>query len=250
MKQCKSNNMIWKSILSYRVRARIKICITKVSICFLFLICIIAGEITIRYNQQIVQASNIEQKAIDSEDKLSDAAAADKNNRRRRIQSPEQTALYNYLNNKENCISVFNNAVKMNDGDVHDTCVFFLSEALRKVNINIPKSICFTGRYRGSMKNEQSVIKYLLDNGWKIDYNPKHLLPGDICFSIDKPGKDGGYPTHVYTFMGWSEEGSTDTAYIVDNQGYKFGGNNYHVRNITKKGPNDPFHFFMYKPVK
>lgn len=168
----------------------------------------------------------------------------------RKQQSELQQNLYKYLLNKNNCDSLYKNAVKLNGGDKTDTCVFFLSEALRKQKENIGKSVCYTGRYKGDIAHGNSLIYTLMNNGWKIDYDVNNLMPGDLCFTIDILGKDGGFPTHVYTFMGWEKPNSTANAYIVDNQGYKYNGEFYHLRNVTANEPKDKFHFFMYKPVQ
>lgn len=168
----------------------------------------------------------------------------------RKKQSEVQQNLYKYLLNKANCDYLYKNAVKLNGGDKADTCVFFISEALRKQNEKIGRSVCYTGRYKSDIVHSGSLIYALLSDGWKINYNPDDLMPGDLCFTIDVKGKDGGYPTHVYTFMGWEKPNSTENAYIVDNQGYKYNGQFYHLRNVTSYEPKDKFHFFMYKPVE
>lgn len=168
----------------------------------------------------------------------------------RKQQSEVQQNLYKYLSDKKNCEYLYKNAVKLNGGETSDTCVFFVSEALRKQKENIGKSVCYTGRYKGDIAHSNSLIYNLLNDGWKIDYNAEDLMPGDLCFSIDILGKDGGFPTHVYTFMGWEKPNSTENAYIVDNQANKYNGEFYHSRNVTASKPRDKFHFFMYKPVQ
>lgn len=168
----------------------------------------------------------------------------------RKQQSEVQQNLYKYLLSKKNCEYLYKNAVKLNGGETSDTCVFFVSEALRKQKENIGKTVCYTGRYKGDIAHNNSLIYNLLNDGWKIDYNADNLMPGDLCFSIDVLGKDGGFPTHVYTFMGWEKPNSTENAYITDNQAKKYNGEFHHLRNVTASNPRDKFHFFMYKPVQ
>ena len=50
------------------------------------------------------------------------------------------------------------------------------------------------------------------------------------------------WPSHVYVFSRWVTDGSTDAAYIVDNQG------NEHIRNMTVPGSYDQFQYFMRSP--
>lgn len=168
----------------------------------------------------------------------------------RKQQSVVQVSLYKYLSNRSNNEYLLKNAIKLNGGDKTDTCVFFIAEALRKQKEDIKASVCYTGRYKGDIAHNNSLIYGLLNDGWKIEYDVKKLMPGDLCFSIDVKGNQGGFPTHVYTFMGWEKPGSTEYAYIVDNQEKLYKGEFYHIRNITAAEPRDKFHFFMYKPVK
>lgn len=168
----------------------------------------------------------------------------------RKHQSDVQMKLYKYLSDKSHNEYLLRNAVKLNSGKTDNTCVFFVSEALRKQNQNIKDSVCYTGKYKENIAHSNSLIYGLLNNGWKIEYDVNKLMPGDICFSIDVKGKDGGFPTHTYTFMGWEKPDSTADAYIVDNQASQYKGEFYHIRNITASEPRDKFHFFMYKPVE
>ena len=112
-------------------------------------------------------------------------------------------------------------------GKTANTCVYFVSEALRKIDIPVPEGIC----------NTSQLISVLEERRWKKDANYKNLKPGNIVFTTDVAGNKNGTPTHAYIFMGWVEEGSYDYAYICDNQAKDYGGQTYHIRNI--KSPDD-----------
>jgi hypothetical protein len=69
------------------------------------------------------------------------------------------------------------------------------------------------------------------------------LRTGDICFTQDLVEFQGKlWPSHVFVFSRWVTDGSTDEAYIVDNQG------NEHIRNMTVPGSYDQFQYFMRSP--
>lgn len=153
-----------------------------------------------------------------------------------REQSKLQASLYNYLTVEANRKSVEKAARKLNRGNPHNTCVYFISESLRRVGFIVPKRVCNTRR----------LVSYLNSKGWKVSYNLQDLKPGDICFTTNNAL---GAPSHAQVFMGWAKSGSTDYAYIVDNQSYDYKGKSYHVRNIRRKQKDkDATKFFMYKP--
>jgi hypothetical protein len=153
-----------------------------------------------------------------------------------RQQSKLQIALYNYLSVEANRKSVEKAAKRLNRGDRHNTCVYFISESLRRVGYKVPKSIC----------NTKQLVSYLKANGWKVSYNLHELKPGDICFTTNTPL---GSPSHAQLFMGWVKNGSIDYAYIVDNQSYDYNGKTYHIRNIRRRHKDkDATKFFVYKP--
>lgn len=105
--------------------------------------------------------------------------------------------MYNYLSNKGNRINVYNSAVKLNGNSSANTCVYFVSEVLRKNDVNIPGSVC----------NTSQLISYLKDKGWKKNTDYKQLKPGDICFTTDESGNKDGIPSHTYIFMKWAKRG-------------------------------------------
>ncbi|WP_195970099.1 SH3 domain-containing protein [Clostridium thermobutyricum] len=127
--------------------------------------------------------------------------------------------LYNYMLSANNRWKAQNEAINLHGGDVSNTCVFFLSSALRAIGVPIPTS---TG-YCGTLKeNLQSL-------GWTVHYDLKNLKPGDVCFASN---------AHVYTFMGWANAEHTD-AWVADNQ-FTWYGSNIHVRDTRSNKYTDP----------
>lgn len=148
--------------------------------------------------------------------------------------------VYNYLKDENNQRKVYNKAVKLNGGDSANTCVYFVSEVLRRNGISIDESTC----------NTEQLINILKDKGWKKINNYKELEPGDLCFTTDSLGNKKGISSHTYIFMGWVEEGSFDYAYICDNQAKDYNNQVYHIRNIAVVDDangftKDAFSFFM-----
>ncbi|MDP4088327.1 MAG: hypothetical protein Q8930_03515 [Bacillota bacterium] len=144
-----------------------------------------------------------------------------------------------YMANEANRNSVLNKAYSLNDGLKTNTCVYFVSEELRRIGIEIPKGVCNTGQ----------LVNKLSDLGWKRYTDYKQLLPGDICFTTNNPYTN--QPSHAYTFLSFKESGNYDYAWILDNQAPQYGGV-FHERNIViktryAKETKDPFQFFMRK---
>lgn len=148
--------------------------------------------------------------------------------------------LYNYLSVKKNRDSVGNRANELHGGTMHNSCVYYASEALRRVGVRIPDSMSLIPKFIAELKRQ----------GFKTSYNLKDLKPGDICFTTDVNGVFGGRPTHTYIFMGWKSPG---VAWIADNQIYDY-GDVYHARSIDfhylnnqKDKAKEATAFFMYK---
>ena len=149
-------------------------------------------------------------------------------------------SIYKYLKSEKNQMQIYEAAMKLNNGSSQNTCVYFISEVLRKNKFQIPKETCNTGQ----------MIALLEKEGWEKDNNYKNLKPGDICFTTDDKGNKNGVPSHTYVFMGWVKEGNYDYAYICDNQAKDYGNKVYHVRNISITAnangyKKDAFSFFM-----
>lgn len=163
----------------------------------------------------------------------------------KRIQSDISIKVYSYLQNLKNREDVKDVAKALNGGDQHNSCVYFASEVLRRQGLNIPKSVCSTGSLSNDPIKNISLIYTLQNDGWKVDYDLKNLLPGDFCFTTND---SQGRPTHVYVFMGWAAEGRYDYANVCDNQSYDY-GLTLHKRNINIALPGkEATAFFMYYP--
>jgi hypothetical protein len=151
--------------------------------------------------------------------------------------------IYNFLKIEKNQAKVFNRAIALNEGTSANACVYFVSEVLRKNNIEVSEETC----------NTDQILSILQEKGWKKEYDYKKLKPGDLCFTTDASGDKYGSPTHAYIFMGWVNEYNYDYAYICDNQAKDYSNKVYHIRNIkytvNQDGlTKDAFSFFM-KPV-
>lgn len=165
-----------------------------------------------------------------------------------RTQSEIQKNLYEYLMDENNLESVKNTSLKLNNGSEDNSCVYFTSEALRRLNVDIARTVYNTGSLVNDKYRKVSLTKTLLKKGWKYSCDFKNLLPGDICFTTPYGGGEGK-PTHSYIFMGWVDENSTKYAYVCDNQTTDY-GINYHIRNIDfATEDKEAFYYFMYKPL-
>ena len=145
---------------------------------------------------------------------------------------PNQTAngaqLSAYLSSATNVSSVLNAAVALHGGNPTNTCVYFSSEAMRRIGVSVPLATCNTRQY----------LSYLRQQGWVSTYDIKKVTVGSICFTT---GDWAGYPTHTFVFMGWVNSGDYTSAYIADNQ-----GNTVHIRNMGATMRTDAFAFFMH----
>lgn len=150
-----------------------------------------------------------------------------------RKQSNIQIKLLDYLiSSKENRDSVKSTAVYLHDGNASNTCVYFSSEALRRIGVKVPTYVANTYQY----------TNILSTYGWIKAYDYKSLIPGDICFT--KNGS-AGYPTHTYVFAGWVDDTYT-TAYVIDNQNESY-GDELHERVIPYDTSSfDKFQYFLY----
>jgi hypothetical protein len=126
--------------------------------------------------------------------------------------------LYEYMSNTSNGNSVGARAKILNNGDLHNTCVYYVSEALRRVGVNIPIGT----------DNTDELVSQLKSRGFTKGTNLADLKPGDIAFTTDINGGNG-HPSHSYIFLGWASPG---VAKITDNQVYHY-SSFYHHRLIT-----------------
>lgn len=161
-----------------------------------------------------------------------------------RVQSQLQTDLFKYLSDTSNQQSVLQTALSRHNGDYHNACVYFGSEALRRIGVSESSLPIYTS----------TIIQFTADlknMGWKTSADYTQLLPGDICFTTDE-NLNNGIPTHTYIFMKWVTVENYDFAYICDNQAPEYDNQVNHIRNImkvvyTSSGKKEPFLFFMYK---
>ncbi|MDR3594104.1 leucine-rich repeat domain-containing protein [Clostridium sp.] len=135
--------------------------------------------------------------------------------------------LFKYMTNTSNQLSVDSAALALHGGNTSNNCVYFSSEALRRIGVNIPVSTANTYQFENILKSM----------GFTYSYDFSQIKPGDIVFT-------NGY-THVYIFMCWDTDGY---AYIVDNQGTSFGNQVLHRRLVLQDTATTDraTHFFYY----
>lgn len=142
-------------------------------------------------------------------------------------QTAIQSRIANYLSSSYNVTNVLNTAVALHGGETSNNCVYFSSEAMRRMGVSVPRGTCNTRQY----------LSYLNARGWEANWNIKKLRPGSICFTTND---GGGYPTHTFVFMGWANSNYT-SAYVADNQGSKV-----HIRDMRATYSTDKFAYFMH----
>ncbi|MBP2033507.1 hypothetical protein J2Z42_002210 [Clostridium algifaecis] len=151
----------------------------------------------------------------------------------KRTQSSTGVNLYNYLMNYNNRQDVLQRAIQLHGGDTSNNCAYYASEALRRVNVNVPTYTANTNQLTSTLQNL----------GWKISTDLSYLLPGDICFTVSY----GSGPTHTYTFMKWLDPKNYNYAYVCDNQGNEYNNDALHTRPIEYGSETkDPISYFMY----
>lgn len=142
--------------------------------------------------------------------------------------SDTQFRLYKYMTDTNNRVSVHYRAIDLHGGDTSNNCVFFTSEALRRVGVDLPLGTC----------NTYDLENKLEARGFVKSYDLSQLKPGDIVFT-------NGY-THVYIFMGWASNGY---AYVCDNQADRFDNKVLHLRNVYgDTAITDRATHFFYSP--
>lgn len=142
------------------------------------------------------------------------------------------TKLSTYLNSTAHVSSVLNAAVVLHGGNPTNTCVYFSSEAMRRIGVSVPYSTANTKQY----------LAYLRAHAYIASYDIKNLTPGTICFTTNNWQ---GQPTHTFAFMGWVTGGNYTLAYVADNQ-----GSSVHIRNMGATSETDAFAFYMHTPTQ
>ncbi|QSX08137.1 InlB B-repeat-containing protein [Alkalibacter rhizosphaerae] len=148
--------------------------------------------------------------------------------------------LADYMSSLSNRNSVNAEAKRLRGGHLHNACVYFTAEALRRVGVPI----------RSSMGSIDYLMPYLSNNGWVKDRDYTQLRKGDICFTTDAAGDPNGRPTHAFIFMGWVTPGDYSMAYICDNQSPYYDDQVLHTRHMLEKhehngSEKEAFSFFM-----
>lgn len=135
--------------------------------------------------------------------------------------------LFKYMTDVNNQMSVDSTAVWLHGGATDNNCVFFSSEALRRIGVNIPRSVANTYQLENELKGR----------GFAYSYDFSQIKPGDIVFTNNY--------THVYIFMCWDRDGY---AYIVDNQRTMYGNLVLHRRKVLVDTAisDRATHFFYY----
>jgi len=148
------------------------------------------------------------------------------------------STLFLYMSDFNNRNSVVARAIALHYGDPSNTCAFTVSEAFRRLGMDIPTS---TGR-------TNQVESQLIARGWKREMDLSLLQPGDICFTTDKYGNLlGGHSTHVFIFMGWANKEKT-LMNICDNQTGRYGAV-LHTRSIFMTSITDATAFFYHTNI-
>ena len=133
-------------------------------------------------------------------------------------------------------------------------CAAFVSVALQDFGFDV-QAVYTDGLGPGDVP-EQTLAYRLFELGFVRSDDAQELQAGDVCFTQDGyyegilaiecdypvSQEDGYFPTHSYIFMEWDVEGSTEWAWVVDNQGER------HLRNMTVPGPKDMFQYFVRYP--
>lgn len=135
--------------------------------------------------------------------------------------------LFKYMTYPSNQVSVDQTAVVLHGGITSNNCVYFASEALRRIGVGLSTDTC----------NTYDLERKLLYMGFVPCYDLSQLKPGDIVFTNNY--------THVYIFMCWDTDGY---AYIVDNQSYNFDNQILHKRQIYSDTAitDRATHFYYY----
>jgi len=176
---------------------------------------------------EVVRKDQIEAARLAEIARVAQAAKAEADRIAALGQTPIEARFASYLTSGSNVNSVLIRAIQLHNGDYSNNCVYFSSEAMRRIGIGVPTATCNTGQY----------LSYLRGHGWAPSYDIRKLAPGSICFTT---AGYAGNPTHTFAFISWVNPGSYTLANVADNQ-----GNTVHVRNMTATDSTDAFAFFM-----
>ena len=93
-----------------------------------------------------------------------------------------------------------------------NACVAFVSTALRRIGVDVPRDAEVDGEKVSRLTRPLSI--WLEDRlGWQRIDDVDALLPGDVVFT-----ENAEYPWHVYVFHSW-KDADARIARVIDNQG-------------------------------
>ena len=150
-------------------------------------------------------------------------------------------AFYSKFRNYDSVTATVKNWFVPRFGSLKNSCVAFMSTALRLAGFQIPELVNDRGESTHTVTKPFS--DYLEKRlGWTRIKNADSLISGDIVFT--KPNDNSSYPAHTYMFHSWVDK-TRGTGLVIDNQGF------LKSRNIT--GYNDyqftPFSYALrHKP--
>lgn len=148
------------------------------------------------------------------------------------------STLFLFMSDLDNRNSVLARAIALHNGVMTNNCALTVSEAFRRLSVNIPTSTFRTNQVESN----------LIARGWVRSMDLSLLQPGDICFTTDKYGNLlGGHSTHVFIFMGWANKDKT-LMNICDNQTGRY-GNVLHTRTIFNTSSTDATAFFYHTNI-
>lgn len=128
-----------------------------------------------------------------------------------------------------------NQSIKINENSPNGITAIYIAELLRSGGVPVPVTV----------KNTKDLVDSLATLGWKPYTDTKQLKKGDVCFTTEMSDMSG-HPSHVYIFMGWVKEGSTDTAFVCDSLLAENNNEWIHKRNIDFETENkQKMSFFM-----
>lgn len=133
-----------------------------------------------------------------------------------------------YLDSNENIASVQAAAIALHYGITSNNCVYFSSEAMRRIGYKVPLSTANTRQY----------VPYLKSLNLFMNKQRALLTSGSICFTIND---STGYPTHTFLFLGWVNPDDHTSAYVIDNQSHYI-----HIRSMLNTDITDAFAFSFH----
>lgn len=149
-----------------------------------------------------------------------------------------ENSIYTYCLAKENMDKVYNNSVAINNNDNKGITAIFIAEILRQNGIPVPTTV----------NNTKALAESLQVLGWQMYDKPDQMQKGDVVFTTHLSNMPG-YPSHVYIFLNWVQEGVYTDAYICDSLREFNNGEWVHKRNVTYETENQQKMIFYMRPI-